>query len=116
MDQANAARWVKREVLDKRRSLQNASGNLLDIHRAPEGQNVGYPSMRALQSGDIENSEGQGSRTVGNSVVQTDMQLGENSGARPESSETPRGPWTGVIGAAERLVHIEQTRGPKRRE
>ena len=33
MDQANAARWVKREVLDKRRSLQNASGNLLDIHR-----------------------------------------------------------------------------------
>ncbi len=33
--EANAARWVKREVLDKRRSLQNASGNLLDIHRPP---------------------------------------------------------------------------------
>ena len=29
---------VNREVLDKRRSLRNASGNLLDIHRHREGK------------------------------------------------------------------------------
>ena len=34
MDQAIAGP-VNREVLDKRRSLRNASGNLLDIHRLP---------------------------------------------------------------------------------
>ena len=32
MDQAIAGP-VNRDVLDKRRSLRNASGNLLDIHR-----------------------------------------------------------------------------------
>jgi hypothetical protein len=36
VDQA-IARPVNREGLDKRRSLQIASGNLLDIHRIPEG-------------------------------------------------------------------------------
>jgi hypothetical protein len=29
---------VNREVLDKRRSLRNTSGNLLDIHRPAEGR------------------------------------------------------------------------------
>ena len=33
MDQAIGGRPAKQEVLDKRRSLQNPSGNLLDIHR-----------------------------------------------------------------------------------
>jgi hypothetical protein len=35
MDQAIAGHPVKWEVLDKRRSLRNTSGNLLDIHRRP---------------------------------------------------------------------------------
>jgi hypothetical protein len=38
VDQAIPARPIKRKVLDKRRSLQNASGNLLDIHR--DGESV----------------------------------------------------------------------------
>ena len=36
MDQAIAGHRVKREVPDRRRSLRNASGNLLDIHRDQE--------------------------------------------------------------------------------
>jgi hypothetical protein len=39
------ARPVNREVMDKRRSLRNASDNLLDIHRKAAGhlRSAGYP-------------------------------------------------------------------------
>ena len=40
MDQAIGGRPAKQEVLDKRRSLQNPSGNLLDIHRPTVGHAV----------------------------------------------------------------------------
>ena len=42
MDQAIAGP-VNRDVLDKRRSLRNASGNLLDIHRTHDPRPVALP-------------------------------------------------------------------------
>jgi hypothetical protein len=76
-------------------SLPSESAKSMDIRNTgiPEDRSTDYPGERDLRPRDIE---GQGSRAVRNSVVQTDIQLR-------------------VIGAAERLVHIEQTRGPKRR-
>ena len=45
MDQAIGGRPAKQEVLDKRRSLQNPSGNLLDIHRDHQSGQPGDPEV-----------------------------------------------------------------------
>ena len=46
MDQAIGGRPAKQEVLDKRRSLQNPSGNLLDIHRPLPGKSGHFVQSR----------------------------------------------------------------------
>jgi hypothetical protein len=81
----------------------------------PESRSTDSPNESALGSREVRNTERPGGRIIGNSAVQTDMQIRDNSGVRADSSENPRERWTGVVGAAERLVRIEQTRGPKRR-
>jgi hypothetical protein len=81
----------------------------------PEDRNADLPSDEVFRPEGIRNTEGPEDRPAGNSAARTDRRLRENPMARTEPSGTPRGRWTGVVGAAERLEYIEQTRGPKRR-
>jgi hypothetical protein len=81
----------------------------------PEVRKADLPNEEALWPEDIRITERSDSRAAGSSTERTDRQPRDNSTARTEPPRTQKGRWIDVVGAAERLLHIEQTRGPKRR-